>query len=65
MLQFRAEAFNLTNAPVFDTPGVDVKSRTFGVVTADGLQPEAEGIATGLKADVLDRPRKRKVSALY
>ena len=32
--EFRAEAFNLTNTPTFDTPGRTISSATFGVVTA-------------------------------
>jgi len=39
-LQFREEAFNPTNTRVFDTPGVDVQSRTFGVVTATAFSPK-------------------------
>jgi hypothetical protein len=33
-LQFRAEAFNVTNTPSFDTPGRSLGSATFGVVTS-------------------------------
>jgi len=33
-LQLRGEAFNLSNTPTFATPGQDVASQTFGVVTA-------------------------------
>lgn len=33
-VEFRAEAFNLTNTPTFDTPGRAIGSATFGVVTA-------------------------------
>jgi hypothetical protein len=33
-LQFRAEAFNLTNTPSFDVPGRTIGSSTFGVVTS-------------------------------
>src|SRR5207302_3606639 len=33
-LQFRAEAFNLTNTPSFDVPGTSYGSSTFGVVTS-------------------------------
>ena len=33
-LQFRAEAFNLTNTTTFDTPGRAAGSGTFGIVTA-------------------------------
>ncbi len=33
-IEFRAEAFNLMNAPTFDVPGRTIGSATFGVVTA-------------------------------
>lgn len=48
-LQFRAEAFNLTNTPVFDTPVVDVQSRTFGVVTATAFSPKPRELQMALK----------------
>src|SRR5262249_21761750 len=48
-LQFRAEAFNLTNTAVFDTPGVDVQSRTFGVVTATAFSPKPRELQMALK----------------
>ena len=48
-LQFRAEAFNLTNTPVFDTPVVDVTSRTFGVVTATAFSPKPRELQMALK----------------
>jgi len=38
-LQFRAEAFNFTNTPTFETPGTSLTSATFGVVTATALNP--------------------------
>lgn len=34
MLQFRTEAFSVTNSPVFGTPGTTVGTSTFGVVTS-------------------------------
>ena len=33
-IQFRAESFNLTNTPRFDSPGTSLGSATFGVVSA-------------------------------
>jgi hypothetical protein len=48
-LQFRAEAFNLTNTPVFETPVVDVQSRTFGVVTATAFSPKPRELQMALK----------------
>jgi hypothetical protein len=38
-LQFRAEAFNVTNTPTFDTPGRSLNAATFGVVTATAFTP--------------------------
>lgn len=38
-LQLRAEAFNLTNTPVFAAPGNSVGSPTFGVVSATASNP--------------------------
>lgn len=38
-LQFRAEAFNLTNTPVFSAPGNTVGSPTFGVVSSIANAP--------------------------
>jgi hypothetical protein len=36
-LQFRAEAFNLTNTPAFSAPGASFGSSTFGVISSAGL----------------------------
>ncbi len=36
-LQFRAEAFNLTNTPPFSAPGASFGSATFGVISSAGL----------------------------
>ena len=47
--QFRAEAFNLTNTPVFETPGIDRNSTTFGVVTATAFSPKPREMQLALK----------------
>ena len=36
-LQFRAEAFNITNTPAFSAPGASFGSSTFGVINSAGL----------------------------
>jgi hypothetical protein len=36
-LQFRAEAFNITNTPAFSAPGAAFGSGTFGVISSAGL----------------------------
>lgn len=48
-LQFRAEAFNLTNTPTFDTPGRTLGSATFGVVTATAFNPQPRQFQFALK----------------
>ena len=47
--QFRAEAFNLTNTPVFDTPGTTYGTPLFGVVTATAFNPHPRVIQFGLR----------------
>lgn len=48
-IQFRAEAFNLTNTPTFAAPGSTVGSALFGVVTATSFSPSPRQIQFGLK----------------
>jgi hypothetical protein len=50
-LQFRAEAFNLTNTPTFDTPGTATGSATFGVVTATAFHPKPRELQFALRLD--------------
>lgn len=50
-LQFRAEAFNLTNTPTFDTPGRALGSATFGVVTATAFRPFPREFQFGLRLE--------------
>ncbi|MEO7146042.1 MAG: carboxypeptidase-like regulatory domain-containing protein [Bryobacteraceae bacterium] len=38
-LQFRAEAFNLTNTPVFGAPGTSINGANFGVITGQSNPP--------------------------
>ncbi|HEY3837389.1 MAG TPA: carboxypeptidase regulatory-like domain-containing protein, partial [Bryobacteraceae bacterium] len=38
-LQFRAEAFNLTNTPVFGAPGATINGVNFGVITGQSNVP--------------------------
>lgn len=48
-LQLRAEAFNLANTPVFDTPGNNAQATTFGVVTATAFSPKPRELQMALK----------------
>jgi hypothetical protein len=48
-LQFRAEAFNLTNTPTFEVPGQTLGSATFGVVTATAFTPKPREVQLALK----------------
>ena len=48
-VQFRAEAFNLTNTPTFDTPGRVINSATFGVVTATAFNPKPREVQFALR----------------
>ena len=47
--QFRAEAFNLTNTPTFETPGATFGTPTFGQVTATAFFPHPRVVQFGLK----------------
>ena len=38
-VEFRAEAFNFTNTPIFGLPGLTLGSPTFGVVTGQENSP--------------------------
>lgn len=50
-LQFRAEAFNLTNTPTFDAPGRTIGTATFGVVTATAFLPRPRELQFALRLD--------------
>jgi hypothetical protein len=50
-IQFRAEAFNLTNTPTFDTPGTTFGSANFGVVTATSFLPRPREFQFALRLD--------------
>ena len=46
-LAFRAEAFNLTNTPVFGAPGTTVNGANFGIITGQSNTPR--NLQLGLK----------------
>jgi hypothetical protein len=46
-VEFRAEAFNLTNTPIFGLPGLTLGSATFGLVTGQENSPRQ--VQLGLK----------------
>jgi outer membrane receptor protein involved in Fe transport len=48
-IQFRAEAFNTTNTPTFDTPGRTLNTATFGVVTATAFNPKPRELQLALR----------------
>jgi len=48
-IEFRAEAFNLTNTPTFDTPGRTMNTATFGVVTATAFTPKPREVQLALR----------------
>ncbi len=48
-VQFRAEAFNMTNTPTFASPGTSVNAATFGVVTATAFTPKPREVQLALK----------------
>jgi hypothetical protein len=48
-LQFRAEAFNLTNTPTFDTPDRTVTSQNMGVISATAFNPKPREIQFALR----------------
>ena len=50
-VQFRAEAFNLTNTPTFEIPGTSYGTPTFGQVTALAFFPKPRIIQFGLRVD--------------
>jgi outer membrane receptor protein involved in Fe transport len=48
-LQFRAEAFNLSNTPTFEVPGRALNAATFGVVTATAFNPKPREVQLALR----------------
>src|SRR5205807_7778397 len=48
-VQFRTEAFNLTNTPTFEVPGTAYGTPTFGQVTATAFTPKPRVIQFGLR----------------
>jgi hypothetical protein len=48
-LEVRAEAFNVTNTPTFDTPGRALNAATFGVVTATAFNPKPREVQLALR----------------
>ncbi len=48
-VQFRAEAFNLTNTPTFETPGATFGTAAFGQVTATAFFPKPRVVQFGLR----------------
>jgi len=44
-VQFRAEAFNLTNRTLFGSPSLSATSSTFGYITTDTGSPRAIQLA--------------------
>jgi hypothetical protein len=48
-VQFRAEAFNLTNTPTFGEPGRAINTATFGVVTAQAFNPKPREVQLALR----------------